>query len=288
MINLFLLLRPHQYVKNIIIFFPLFFALQITDVVLLTKTFVAFLAFSFCASGIYILNDYRDIEEDRRHPRKKNRPLASGAVTTQHAFILMGLLFVGGGILLASISLLATGILSAYVLMNIAYSFSLKHVSILDVTIIAIGFVLRLFVGATVSGIPLPMWIIVMTFLLALFLALAKRRDDVLVFIETGEKMRKVIDGYNLQFLDGAMTIMASVVIVAYLLYTTSQEIIEKLHSDYLYLTAFFVVLGIMRYMQISFVEENSSSPTKIVLKDRFMQLTIFGWIFVFGWILYL
>jgi 4-hydroxybenzoate polyprenyltransferase len=285
--NIIRLLRPHQYVKNVAIFLPLFFAMRITSPGAVLVTLAAFIAFSLCASGIYILNDYRDIEDDRRHPRKKNRPLASGAVSPGTGFLLMAGLFVTGFTIMGLLSVQALLILAGYVLMNIAYSFSLKHISILDVTIIAIGFVLRLFVGAAVTGIPLSMWIIVITFLLALFLALAKRRDDVLVFLDTGEKMRRVIDGYNLQFLDGAMMVMASVVIVAYLLYTTSPEIIAKLHSRYLYLTAFFVVLGIMRYMQIAFVEQNSGSPSEVLLKDRFIQLTLLGWIGTFGWILY-
>jgi hypothetical protein len=126
-----------------------------------------------------------------------------------------------------------------------------------------------------------------MTFLLALFIALAKRRDDVLIFLETGKKMRKVIDGYNLQFLDTAMAIMAAVVIVAYIIYTTSVEVTERLHSQYLYLTALFVILGIMRYLQITFVYLDSGSPTKIVFKDRFMQATIFSWIISFTWLIY-
>ena len=131
------------------------------------------------------------------------------------------------------------------------------------------------------------MWIVIMTFLLALFMALAKRRDDVLIYLDTGKKMRKVIDGYNLQFLDAAMAIMASVVIVAYTIYTTSTGVIERVQNDYLYLTALFVIVGIMRYLQITFVEKDSGSPTRIVLKDRFMQLTLVGWIATFAWVLY-
>ncbi len=189
---------------------------------------------------------------------------------------------------MAALSLPAVAILGFYITLNIGYSFYLKHIAILDVTIIAIGFALRLFVGSTTTGIPLSMWIVVMTFLLALFLALAKRRDDVLIFLETDSKVRKVIDGYNLQLIDGTMMIMASVVIVAYILYTTSVTTIQRLQSEYLYLTALFVILGIMRYLQIAFVVNDSGSPTKIVLKDRFMHLTIMAWIFSFIWIIYL
>ncbi len=282
------LLRPHQYVKNIFIFVPLFFALEITNTSFLLTAFLAFIAFSLSASAVYILNDYRDIEDDRQHPKKKFRPLASGAVSKKTALFLLGVLLIVSCSIMASLSLPALGIMISYVLLNTAYSFSLKHIAILDVTIISVGFVLRLFIGSAVTGILLSQWIVVMTFLLALFMALAKRRDDVLIFMETGQKMRKVIDGYNLQLLDSAMMIMASVVIVAYILYTTSIEIIQRLHSEYLYLTSLFVILGIMRYLQIAFVDKDSGSPTRVILKDKFMQLTITFWVLSFAWILYL
>lgn len=281
------LMRPHQYIKNFFIFLPLFFAMKITNTDLLLNAIIAFIAFSLTASAIYTLNDYHDIEEDKLHPKKKDRPLASGAISKSQAIIIMSVLFAAGFTLMASLSLKAFGILAAYSIMNISYSYYLKHVAIIDVMIIAIGFVLRLFVGSAVTGIHLSMWIVIMTFLLALFMALAKRRDDVLIYLDTGKKMRKVIDGYNLQFLDTAMAIMASVVIVAYTIYTTSAEVVARFHSEYLYLTALFVILGIMRYLQIAFVHLDSGSPTKIVLKDRFMQFTLLGWIVTFTWILY-
>ena len=280
-------MRTHHYVKNIFIFLPLFFALKITDTELLLNAFFAFISFSVAASSVYILNDYLDIEEDRQHPKKKSRPLASGDISKPQAIVLMFVLSILSFSLMLSLSLTATYILSSYILMNIAYSSHLKHIAILDVSIIAMGFVLRLFVGAAVTGIHLSMWIVIMTFLLALFMALAKRRDDVLIYLETGKQMRKAVDGYNLQFLDGAMIIMASVVIVAYTLYTTSTEIIERVHNDYLYLTAFFVILGVLRYLQIAFVENDSGSPTHILLKDRYIQLTLIAWLLTFTWIIY-
>jgi len=281
------LMRPHQYIKNCFIFLPLFFAAQITNTVLLLNAIVAFLAFSLTASAIYVLNDYHDVEDDRQHQKKKNRPLATGVITKAQALIIMVLLFAAGTALMASISYTAMAILLAYVTMNIAYSFHFKHVAILDVTIIAIGFVLRIFVGSAVTDIPLSMWIVIMTFLLALFMALAKRRDDVLIYLDTGKKVRQATDGYNLQFLDTAMAIMASVVIVAYTIYTTSTEVIARVQSEYLYLTALFVIVGVMRYLQIAFVEKDSGSPTRIILKDRFMQITLIGWIATFAWVLY-
>jgi decaprenyl-phosphate phosphoribosyltransferase len=281
------LMRPHQYIKNCFIFLPLFFASKITDITLFLNAAVAFLAFSLATSAIYILNDYQDIEDDRQHPRKKDRPLASGVITKPQALLIMTILFITGTTLMASVSFTAMNILLAYLFMNVAYSFYLKHVSILDIAIIAAGFVLRIFVGSAVTDTPLSMWIVIMTFLLALFMALAKRRDDVLIYLDTGEKMRKVIDGYNLQFLDTAMAIMASVVIVAYTIYTTSTEVIARVQSEYLFLTAFFVIMGILRYLQIALVDKNSGSPTHIILKDRFMQITLIGWIATFVWVLY-
>jgi len=282
------LFRTQQYVKNLFIFVPLFFALQITNPIYLFKALIAFVAFSMSASGVYILNDCLDIEEDRQHPEKKSRPLASGAVNKRVALVIMIFLWVVSCLLMLSQSPFALGILVSYILLNIAYSFSLKHIAILDVVIISIGFVLRLFIGSAVTEIPLSQWIVIMTFLLALFMALAKRRDDVLIYQETGQKIRKVIEGYNLPFLDSAMMIMGAVVIVSYILYTATTLTVERLHSEYLYLTSLFVILGIMRYLQVIFVEKDSGSPTKILLKDRFMHLTIVFWVLSFAWILYL
>ena len=285
--SLLKLLRPHQYIKNLFIFLPLFFALKVTQGDLLVAAFLAFVAFSLTASSVYVFNDYLDIEDDRQHPKKRTRPLASGEVSKNQAKGLMaGLVIIGTG-LMAWINLDAFFVLLFYVVLNLAYTLRLKHVAVLDVAIIALGFVLRLFVGSFVTGVPLSMWIVVMTFLLALFLALAKRRDDVLIYLETGQKMRKVVDGYNLKFLDSAMVIMASVVIVAYTLYTISADVTSRLHSEYLYLTVIFVILGIMRYMQIAFVEEDSGSPTRVMLKDRFLLIVVVGWLATSFWIIY-
>ena len=266
---------------------PLFFAGQFSDLQQLIKLFLAFVAFSICASAIYILNDSRDVAEDRLHPKKRLRPLAAGTISLPMAITLMILLLVTGIFVMGYLSLHALAILGLYLVLNILYSFFLKHVSILDVTIIAIGFVLRIFVGAIVTDTPLSQWIVIMTFLLALFLALAKRRDGVLLFLETNQKMRKVIKDYNLKFVEGAMMIMSSVTIVAYILYTTSVEVVQRLNSEFVYLTALYVILGILRYMQLSLLENNSGSPTDLVLKDSFLITVILGWILHFAALIY-
>ncbi|MFT4926207.1 MAG: decaprenyl-phosphate phosphoribosyltransferase [Phenylobacterium sp.] len=280
-------MRPHQYIKNLFILLPLYFGLKMTDLALLFDASMAFIAFSLTASAVYILNDYCDIAADRLHPSKKHRPLAAGTVSKQQAvvvfFALLGISFA----IMATLSVTAAAILACYLVLNIAYSLSLKHVAIIDVSIIAIGFVLRLFVGSTVTAVPLSTWIVLMTFLLTLFIALAKRRDDMLIYLKTGQKTRKVIDGYNLKFLDIGLAIMASVVIVGYIIYTTSMEVVQRVHSEYLYLTSLFVILGVFRYLQIAFIHQDSGSPTKIVLNDRFIQVVLLGWIVSFTWILY-
>ncbi len=284
----FKLARPRQYVKNLFIFLPVYFGLQITDLGRLLDVSTAFIAFSLVASSVYILNDLMDIEEDRKHPVKRERPLASGAVSRKNALIFLALLLGSGLGTAALVNFTVLKLILFYHVMNVLYSLKLKHVPIIDIVTIALGFVLRVLVGIYSSELPMSMWIVVMTFLLALFLALAKRRDDVLIRLNGGPTVRRVIDGYNLKFIDGAMMIMASVVLVAYILYTVSPEIVTKFESEMVYISAVFVVIGILRYMQITFVEENSGSPTDVLLRDRFLQFTILGWIGVFGWILYL
>lgn len=281
-------LRIHQYVKNLFIFLPLFFAMRLSESSLVINAVIAFIAFSLVASAIYTLNDYRDIEDDRQHPKKKNRPLASGAISKSQAIAMIFVLMIAGFAIMTTLSMEATSILALYVLLNIAYSIRLKHIAIIDIVIIAVGFVIRLFIGSSVTNVTLSTWIVVMTFLLALFLALAKRRDDVLIYLDTGKKLRKAINGYNLQFLDVSMSIMASVVIVAYINYSTSQEVVQRIQNNLLYLTSLFVIMGIMRYLQIAFVMKESGSPTKIVLQDRFMQIILIGWVLTFAWILYI
>jgi decaprenyl-phosphate phosphoribosyltransferase len=285
--NLITLIRPKQYTKNIFILLPLFFAGKITNTELFLDGLIAFAAFSLSASAIYILNDYKDIKSDQKHPKKKNRPLASGLVDKNLALSLMIILLIAGFLLMSTVSMNSLIVLCAYVILNISYSFKLKQIALLDVTIIATGFVLRLFAGSFAYDVQLKIWIVIMTFLLALFMALAKRRDDVLILSKTGKKMRKSIDGYNLQLIDGTMLVMSAVVIVAYIQYATSQEIIEKFQNENLYLTTLFVIFGIMRYLQITFVEKKSDSPTEIILKDKIIQINCLFWVLSFMWIIY-
>ncbi len=278
------LLRPHQYLKNAFILSPLFFAFKFNDLHLLGRVGLVTMFFCFVASAIYVLNDYFDIEADRNHPTKKDRPMASGAVPVSHGLIMMAVFAIVGCVGIYLISPAALWLTVVYMVNNLLYSFRLKHIPILDITLLSVGFVLRLYIGsaAAAGAVPLSMWIVLITFLLALFLALAKRRDDVLLSAE-GKKVRKAIDGYNLEFINGAMMVMASVVIVSYISYCISEEVTTRLKTENLYFTVIFVVLGILRYMQITFVEQKSGSPTKVLIRDLFLQLVILGWLISFA-----
>jgi decaprenyl-phosphate phosphoribosyltransferase len=286
--NLLKLSRPYQYVKNLFIFLPAFFAFEVTNINLMTDALISFLAFSLIASAVYIINDWSDRKEDALHPTKKNRPIASGKVSSLQAFGFLVILLISGLLLAYTVSITVLYLIIAYLFMNVFYSLKLKAIAIVDIMTISTGFVIRLFVGSEATEVYLSQWIIVITFLLALFLALAKRRDDVLIFLKTEQKMRKAVNGYNLKLLDAAMVMTSTIVILAYIIWSISEEVVTRIHSENLYITAFFVIMGILRYMQITFVEEKSGNPTKIILKDLFIQITLLAWVISFVWILYL
>jgi 4-hydroxybenzoate polyprenyltransferase len=274
------LMRPQQWVKNLFLFAPMFFSFQYSVGEFL-RVCAGFILFSMATSALYSFNDVLDREEDRRHPEKKYRPVASGKIGVRSAIIFMIVLLT---ISLSGAAFLSEGflyILLLYVLMNIAYSFKLKHISILDISLISIGFVLRIFAGAELVDVTPTNWIVLVTFLLALFLAFAKRRDDVLL-VDEGLRTRKNINGYNLEMINAGMVFMAGVTTVAYIMYTLSDEVINRLGSSDVYFTSFFVILGILRYMQITFVENRSSNPAFLLIHDLFLKIIIVSWLATF------
>lgn len=290
------LIRPKDWAKNTFMFIPIFFAGIMFDkekfnIEMYKDLLLGFLCFCLVASSIYIINDYRDIEDDRKHPVKRNRPLASGAVSKINA-ILICILFLAVGFTTAYFIrdkfLFVIGI---YFLLNLGYSFGLKNISILDIFIIATGFVLRIKGGAVIAAkyfeIDLSAWLTIMVFLLALFMAMAKRRDDVLLKASSGMDMRKSVKGYNLEFINNALALICAVIIVSYFMYTMSDDIQIRLGTHRLYYTCLFVLAGVFRYLQLIFVQQDSQSPTKILYKDRFIQISILLWIISFYMILY-
>jgi 4-hydroxybenzoate polyprenyltransferase len=289
--NLITLLRPAQWTKNGFIFLPLFFNGQLTNIHLLAQCVAIFAAFSFAASSVYCFNDIYDAETNKLHPVKCKRPVASGAVSKLQGHSIQALclllsfafLFLFGG----ATKFFVGGIILFYYLLNIAYCIKLKHFAIVDVAIIATGFVLRVITGGMATQIYLSEWIILMTFLLALFLAFAKRRDDVVLYQNTGAISRKNTNRYNLDFMNQVITVICTITIVAYIMYSVSPEVTERFHSKYVYLTAIFVLLGIFRYLQLTLVDMKSGSPTKILLHDHFIQACIVLWVAFFTMIIY-
>lgn len=281
------LLRVEQWVKNLFVFVPLFFSGNITNFDLLIKSFFAFLVFSFAASSVYILNDYSDIESDKIHPEKSKRPLASGAISKPTAIVIFigliilstALIFFGESYFHHNFWKFAT-IIIFYFLMNVLYTFKLKHVAIIDVCIISIGFVLRVLAGGYATGIFISQWAILLTFVLALVLAIGKRRGE-LINAQISGKTRKALDGYNVQFADIALSISCTLAIVCYLMFTLSPEVQQRFHPRVFY-TVIFVVFAFLRYLQQTLVYNKTESPTKIIYKDRYIQITLILWLAAF------
>ncbi|WP_261512921.1 decaprenyl-phosphate phosphoribosyltransferase [Chryseobacterium paludis] len=281
------LLRVEQWVKNLFVFVPLFFSGNIKNLDLLSKSIFAFIIFSLAASMVYILNDYNDIEADRQHPEKRRRPLASGAISKSKAIgVLIGLIVVDIFLVLFAqfyfeevLWKFAT-IIGFYFVMNLAYTFKLKHVPIIDIFIIATGFVLRVLAGGYITGISISQWAVLLTFVLALVLAIGKRRGE-LINAQVSGKTRRALDGYNVQFADIALSISVTLAIICYLMFTLSPEVQAKFHERVFY-TVIFVVFAFLRYLQQTLVYNRTESPTKIVYRDRYIQVTLLLWVATF------
>lgn len=280
-----------HWMKNIFVILPVFFGGAILNTTQAIAAALTFMSFSLAASAIYCLNDIIDVDADRAHDVKRHRPIASGAINIPQAYGMMAIS------LLASIALmllLPEGqtntiiVIISYFLLNVAYCLRLKEYAIIDVCIVASGFVLRILAGGYATGVQLSKWIVLMTFLLTLFLAFAKRRDDVLKMNETGRAPRKNTSRYNLTFINQAITITGTVMLVCYIMYTVSPEIIAQFGTDKLYLTSILVILALLRYLQIAFVDEKSGDPVKVVLSDSATQLILLAWILSFLVIIYL
>ena len=285
------LIRPHQWLKNGFIFLPMFFSGNILETEYWQNCIWAFIAFSLMASSIYCINDIKDVDADRRHPKKCGRPIASGAVSVTMAWVITIICFLTSYVIifheLKSSLWGGVTIVTLYFVLNLAYCFKLKQFAIIDVFIIATGFVLRLILGGTVCSIWLSPWIVCLTFLLTLFLAFAKRRDDVVLHEHKGIVVRKNILRYNSEFMNQTLGILASITIVCYIIYSVSPDVELRIGSQYVYVTSIFMLAGILRYLQLAIVDQRSGSPTKVLLKDRFIQACIICWIMTFAFIIY-
>lgn len=283
--NLLIAMRPRHWAKNILVFFPLIFGQAVLDHHLLHASLLAFIAFCLASSSIYLMNDISDIEFDRSHPVKKNRPIASEKLPVRTAWIAAVVLLIVALGIAALVEPWFFAILIGYVVLMIAYNKQFKFYALIDVGIIATGFLLRIIAGGVVTGIALSKWLILMTFLLSLFLALGKRRN------ESGEDHktlgRSFIKGYKRSFVDMALSLFGGVVIVAYILYTISPEVTDRIGSDYVFITSFPVMLGVLRYLQLLVEREVQVDPIEILYADRITQILVVLWGGTFAWMLY-
>lgn len=286
------LLRPLQWLKNTFVFAPIFFSNHLLEMDYLIPTLIVFMSFCLISSSIYCFNDLRDAEADRLHPKKCKRPIASGHVSVKGGYTMMLACLVGAFALLLFAKSINTPylyiIIGCYWLMNIAYCLRLKQIAILDVSIIAIGFVMRVLIGGLATEIWVSHWLVLMTFLVTFFLALSKRNDDYRIYEQTGIKPRVSISGYNKTFINEATAIVGAVTLVCYIMYTMSPEVIERMGTRYVYLTTGWVLAGLLRYLQNMIVFGLSGSPTKSLVKDHFIQICILGWLTSFFVIIYL
>lgn len=276
----FALLRPKQWIKNLFVFPPLIFAGELLDPHHLVLSVKAFIAFCFTASAVYIINDIADIEADRAHPEKKNRPLAAGTVSTRQAYIMLAILLGGAAVLAVGADARFVVILAAYFLMNIAYSYKLKEVVLLDVFVIAAGFMMRVLGGAYAIDVRVSTWIVLCTLFISLFLGFAKRRAEIVLVQQSGSASeRKVLMHYRVVFIDQMLTIAAAATIISYALYTVAPRTLEIFGTDKMIYTTVFVIFGIFRYMYLIHMTHSTENPTNAVTADWPIIVTTALWI---------
>lgn len=282
-------LRVRQWVKNLFVYVPLVFSGNMLNPQLILESTGAFMTFCLLSSSIYIINDLRDRDADRRHPVKRLRPIASGRFPSGMAVFLSAALCAMSFAMAWGCGFTANSylILAGYLVMNLLYSFGLKHIAILDVIIIAAGFVLRVLLGGVATHVWVTPWLVMMVFLLTLLIGFGKRRDDLIKMERDEVDVRKSVQEYNLTFINQVLGILAATVIVAYVSYTLTPEVQARFHSGNVYLTSVFVIGAVLRYLQIALVKERTGNPTQLVYSDRFIQICTVLWLASFLLIIY-
>jgi 4-hydroxybenzoate polyprenyltransferase len=271
-------MRPPQWVKNALIFAPLIFAQRVADVAALLRVGATFLLFCFLSGGVYLINDVLDSSQDRKHPLKKDRPIASGALPPAVAAVAGA-----AAVLFAILAALAlspplAAVMAGYLLLNLAYSRVLKNIVILDVMTIAAGFLLRVVAGALVIPVSVSFWLLLCTGLLALFLGFGKRRHELVLLEVDASSHRPILREYSPYFLDQMISVVTTSTVVAYSLYTISPAVIEKLGTGHLGLTIPFVLYGVFRYLYLIHQKQSGGDPTQALLTDRPLLFTVLLW----------
>ena len=275
-LNYLKLVRVPQWVKNFFVFVPLLFSQHLFDKNYFYTTLFAFAVFCLSSSLIYLINDIIDIEADKAHPTKMNRPLASGAISSQSALVVAIILIAAIVSLLPQFNEEFHYFVIAFVLLNILYSFWFKHIVILDVFSIAMGFSIRVLAGAVVISVPISSWLILTTMFISLFLGVMKRHSELILVAESeNAPSRKVLSQYSLNFADQMATVAAAGVIICYALYTVSERTVSAFGTENLIYTTPFVVYGIFRFMYLEYISNKGDNTTKIVFSDLQIILTV-------------
>uniref|UniRef100_A0A7C6EBL9 Decaprenyl-phosphate phosphoribosyltransferase n=1 Tax=candidate division WOR-3 bacterium TaxID=2052148 RepID=A0A7C6EBL9_UNCW3 len=285
--NLILTLRPRQWAKNLIIFAGIIFAKKFFELDYLLKTIAAFVIFCLLSGIVYIINDIVDRKADQKHPEKSKRPIAAGLLPVKTAII--------SAIVLTLFSLVFAYLLSspfffvalAYFILMLGYSFFFKKIVILDVLIVATGFALRTFAGTVVISVEISVWLFLCSILLALFLAISKRRHELVYLDNGGLSHRTVLGQYSKQLLDQFIAIVTASTIIAYSIYTIAPETVTKFHSKNLVLTIPFVLYGILRYLYLIYQKQLGGSPERVLLEDKPLIISIIVWLLSVGVIIY-
>ena len=269
-------MRVYQWPKNLVVFAALVFAQEMDDPEQMLRSVAAFVAFCMASSAMYLSNDIHDLASDRNHPEKRHRPLASGAMRLSTAWMLIALLGAGAGVWAWWLDVDFLLALASYVVLNLAYSVALKHMIILDVLAIALGFVIRAMAGALVIHVAFSNWLVVCTLFLALFLAIGKRRNEIDLMEGDAGNHRAVLSEYSVAYLDSLTVIVAAATLLTYAIYTP--EVVDRLGTDKLYLTLPFVVFGLFRYLHLVQHHMGGGDPSRVLLKDWPMALTVLLW----------
>jgi 4-hydroxybenzoate polyprenyltransferase len=269
LLNLLISLRPGQWTKNLFVFAALVFSQRLSDANAVVRAIIAFSVFCAMSAAVYLINDVLDREQDRRHPVKAHRPIASGALNPTVALTSAAVL--GGAAIIVAWALGAhfVQLAAAYIVLLSAYSFTLKHIVILDVLTIAAGFTLRAAAGAAAIAVPISHWLLVCTTLLALFIALSKRRHELTLLSETATDHRPILGDYTPYLLDQMISVVTASTLIAYAFYTISPETTAKFGTDLLSLTIPFPLYGIFRYLYLVHRRDKGGSPAELVVNDR-------------------
>jgi len=280
-------LRPKQWIKNLFVFAPLVFSVQFLNSSSVLAATQAFFSFCLVSGALYTMNDLFDIEEDRRHPVKRNRPLASGRLTKRTAIVTLVICLLAGLALAFTLNLPFLLIVLGYIVLQLLYSPWLKHVVIIDIFAVAAGFLLRVIGGAVAIRVAISSWLLICTTLLALFLSMTKRRHEYFLLPGEAASHRPVLNEYSPYLLDQMISVVTASTLIAYCLYTVSEETIAKFHTRNLILTTPFVLYGIFRYLYLVHQKNQGSTPEELVIKDKPLLVDIILWIISVAVILY-